>query len=221
MYGHICDNMKDALRPLVAGKTVWDMGAGDLSKSKLLLKLGAKKVCAVDRRHPGNTSLLFVEHSTRIPKGISFVRKSFNEIDASDLSIEVAFVSWPLNCNLPGLVSLAMRSETVIYIGCNFNGTQCGFPAFYRHLLHRELVAHVPNKRNVLVAVKGPERASVRKPTPEEWAAMDSSVRCFEELYDEKTLEPLPLTRGEGEEKRSVPEEMWLDTPETRINLRV
>ena len=62
----------------------------------------------------------------------------------------------------------------------------CGWPALFWSLLGRELLAYVPDRRNVL-AVYGQELPELRQPTGEEIAGLTTYTRMYS--YDEAERE--------------------------------
>lgn len=169
-YGKISPMMEAVLRPLVTGKVVYDLGAGDLQHARHLLRLGARRVVAIDKE-PKPT------HSP----DIEVVEGYFNQVPVPP-RIEVAFSGWPINTSTPGLVSWLEVAETVVYLGHNFDHSSCGNPALFQHLLRRKLLAWVPHRANTLIVV-GEPLAEPREPTPEEAAFGSDTVRYFERYH--------------------------------------
>tara|TARA_Y100000310_G_C20691665_1_gene822672 strand:+ start:1296 stop:1817 length:522 start_codon:yes stop_codon:yes gene_type:complete len=168
-YGLLTTEMLSALRPLVAGKVVVDLGAGNCNKAAILKGIGAATVIAVDKNPMPPTA------------GIKTVQGYFVEVaDALPELIDVAFVSWPQNYPNRGLEAILHRAEVVIYLGSNTDGNSCGDPSLYGHLLSRKLLAHVGHQRNTLIAV-GELLGEPRKPTFEEVAALSSKLLRYAE----------------------------------------
>jgi len=171
-YGLLTNKMRNAVAPLVKGKTVWDLGAGDLGHARTLLELGAALITAIDKE------------PTPPPRDcrIAVLRSYFDKLTVPDaMPIEVAFVAWPQNHPMPGLIPLLEASEVVIYLGSNTDGAACAWPPFFEHMLGRELLAHVPRKDNSLIAVGKPLPAP-RPKTPEEYAALHERMQSFSDL---------------------------------------
>jgi len=129
----------------------------------------------------GASSVLGIEPKTnKLGPNIVWYSQSFQEF-ANDLAQglvclpKMALVSWPLWNPLPGLVTLLEQVETVLYLGKNTDGTVCGPEDFWLHMLEREVLEHVPDRRNVLT-VYGPVTGKPpREPEiQEERAALDS-----------------------------------------------
>ena len=160
MYGLLTPKMRDTLRTHVQGRIVWDLGAGDLGYSNLLLTLGASKVIAIDKADmpPGSP-------------GIECRRGYFQDLAMPDMDIEVVFLSWPQNNTLWGLYEILERTTNIIYLGSNTGGSACGTPALYTQLALREVIAHVPHPRNSFI-VYGGRATTPRTLLAEEWAAL-------------------------------------------------
>lgn len=159
----ITPEQTEVLRRTVAGRSVWDLGAGrcDLAV-QMFTELGAVHVTAVDK--------VYAEMDYEAPPpGITLIGKQFHEIEP--VPIWVAVVSWPdYPRQTPGLVELLRWAERVVYIGSNFDGTCCGSDELWGHLTRREVLAHVPDRRNSLI-VYGGVMVSSRTLLPEEYAA--------------------------------------------------
>lgn len=166
-YGLMTPEMIDAITPFVKGKTVVDLGAGFCLKSRFLKELGASRVIAVDK--------------IDMPKleGIERIVGLFSDADEQlPFEIDVAFVSWPQNYNVPGLVEIIERCKILIYIGNNFDGNRCGFPKLFVHMLSRTLLHDISLKSNSLVIV-GEPLEDHRAPTVEEKAALTLELTPF------------------------------------------
>lgn len=150
---------RDALRPYVTGRTVHDLGAGDLEEAHALISLGAVRVVAIDRNPMPEP----------IVNGIQREVCHFDEWQ-HDGVIHVSFLGWPANWDT-GVLRLLRSSEYVIYHGKCTDGTMCGYPAMWHHLLNREVLVHVHSRASILI-VYGPG-AIVREPLPEERCGMD------------------------------------------------
>jgi len=172
MFGHLTRKMKKILPQYIVGKELWDLGAGKLGHSFALLKAGAASVVAVDK-DPG----------TKKHPLLRTIRGYFDQVAVPEKGIEVAFVSWPSNHHLPGLLALLEVSQVVIYLGSNTDGTSCGWSGLFRHLTRRELLAHVPDKLNSLI-ICGGQLQRARPPTPEEIAALHGSMMSFDQARE-------------------------------------
>ena len=183
-YGEITTEMEAVLRPLVKGKVVYDLGAGDLHHARHLLQLGARRIVAIDK---GDFVAIDKEYQPPSTPRIETISGYFDAVPIPPGGIEVAFVCWPCNRYNPGLVTWLEAAEYVIYIGSNFDGTACGSPDLFEHLLRRRLTGYVPHRRNSLVAVA--ERLpEPRETTPEEAAARSPTIRHGFAYDDESQL---------------------------------
>jgi hypothetical protein len=171
-YGTLSKAQCKAVRPYVEGRTVHDIGAGDLEIAKRIIDLGAEHIVAVDK-----------ERSPCLPSNrITRIWSTFEEFaDPTPTSI----ISWPVTCGVPGLLRIIAGSETVIYLGKNTDGLVCGFQELWEHLSEREVLAHVPEKENTLI-VYGQVQGVLHDPLPEEWAALH-----LEKIWSYKSLQDM------------------------------
>ncbi len=169
-YGLLSVKMLETIRPLVAGKTVVDLGAGSCDKAVILKGLGAA-VIAIDKS--------FMRPIEGIEQHCGYFVE-FADLDDRTLpeEIDVAFVSWPQNYRLNGLVRILERAGTVIYLGSNTDGNACGHRDLFLHMLTRKLEAYVPDRKNSLVVV-GEALGRMRKPTFEEKAGLSTHLLRF------------------------------------------
>jgi hypothetical protein len=151
----------------VKGREVTDLGAGDLTLSRLCVHLGAKSVIAIDKEVLWNDpNSVFVAACT--PE-IKVYRCHFTEYRAD---IDVAVLAWPINHDC-GLDQLVDRADVVIYLGKCTDGTMCGTPRLWYNLSCREVLSHKPDRSNTLI-VYGPKRDDTRLPLLEERAGINS-----------------------------------------------
>jgi len=172
-FGHLTEVMAQTIRTYVEGKHVWDLGSGDFHYALELMLLGARSVLAIDK-----------EWRERPPNGISFRQDYFFNITPEP--IDVAFVSWPANHTLTGLIGILERAQTVIYLGCNLDGSACGWRGLFEHLTSRELLAHIPHRRNTLL-VCGRTLDVPREPTGEERGGLTTEGLTFDGVYSTST----------------------------------
>lgn len=159
-YGVITLEQAEFIRWFVAGRHVTDLGAGDCEHTQRLLGCGATRVTAVDKQ------LL----PTGWPIGcMDLIETYFRDFDDP---VDVAFLSWPPNWACPGLVEALGRASTVIYLGKNTDGTSCGWPGLWQHLVRRTILAEYPNPSNTLIVYGRP--CPERPLLPEEAAALDT-----------------------------------------------
>jgi hypothetical protein len=160
-----------ALKSIVTGLIVHDLGAGDLSLAEHLIDFGALHVVAIDKEP------LPRMHSSRITYSRGYFEQYYDPID-------VAVVSWPPTYCI-GLPSLVKRARVVVYIGKNTDGTACGSSELFGHLLTRELSVYLPDRHNTLICYGNPT-SEIRKPQGEELAAISccraAPVLHFEEV---------------------------------------
>ena len=154
-YGRLTEAQAEIVRTYVAKKWVADLGAGDLSLSRELLRLGAACVDAVDTKLP-----------PRAPKRVLRHPCYFHDYVGSP---EVGFVSWPVNWDV-NLPTVLRRIPTVLYLGTNVGGTACGDIELWRYLTTREVLAHSPDRENTLTVYGS--REVERELTGEEFAAL-------------------------------------------------
>lgn len=174
-YHRLSENQLCAIEPYIRKQIVYDLGAGDCSSSTLLLSRGASRVMAIDKD----------DQRTGYP---DFLRMGFDQLAAVVKDIDVAFISWPVNHYIPGLLQLIRKTAIVIYLGSNTDGNACGHPHYFEDFRHRELLAYVPEKPNTL-AVYGnylDEPRSFEKLRGEEIAAItifqQDRILTFEEV---------------------------------------
>lgn len=160
-FGTMTPQMRGAISPYVYGELVWDLGAGDLWHSKMLVALGATGVVAVDKE----------ELPPSPDPRIRTTRSYFDAVETPPEGLSVAYLAWPINhAHIPGLGQLLSRSRTVVYIGSNTHGSACGGPSLMAHLASRSVLAHIPDPQNSLI-IYG-EWVGKRALLPEEWAAL-------------------------------------------------
>jgi len=154
----------------IRGKTVWDLGSGDCLRANKLLKMGAAQVYAVDKE-PFAPS--------RPSRGLTWVHSLFKDLEVPQEGFQVAWVAWPQNCPLPGLVRLLEAAEVVIYLGCNTGGTSCGNPELFEHFRTREVLAEILVRQNCLT-VYGAVTRRYRAATLEEAVVREGEMLSFE-----------------------------------------
>lgn len=175
-WGKPHPSMRNPLYLAIQGKHVLDLGAGDFTLSRYLLQHGAKFVTAVEPHNPSRYG-----PPVKAPPNFVHLPVYFDNDTLPDYikttNVEVAFLSWPANHHLPGLLPLLREIPTILYLGTNFNGTSCGHPALFKFFLTRELVAFVdrqPHNSMIILGERLPK--GQRLPTPEEDAALAEDV---------------------------------------------
>ena len=148
MFGVMTVDMESVVREVVRDMVVWDLGAGPaLPYAGRLVQLGATRVVAVDKLED---VLIWPRHDR-----VEVRHAMFADVLPPEEGIDVAFVSWPVNRRLPGLVPLLEASRTVVYLGKNSRVEACGSRAMFDHLLRRDVLRELQHARNDLV-VYGP-----------------------------------------------------------------
>ena len=167
-FGCMTATMRAVMAPHLKDKIVIDLGAGSGRHARYMARHGgASHVHAVDKGTLGSAA----DHA-RITKyeHTPYIRLVTGAQPAPEY--DVAFVAWPVNYYTEGLVELCERAKTVIYLGCNYNGTACGNTKLFEHFISRELLAEVPHERNTLL-ILGDPLSERRVPTFEEFGGLD------------------------------------------------
>lgn len=157
-YGEITDEMQQVLTPFVDGKTVYDLGAGDLAHSHLLVRLGAEGVVAVDK----------APMPTPRRAEVSRLQGHFGQLPVPE-HIDVAFLCWPQTYPMPGLLDWLDAADVVVYVGHNFDDSHCGPPELFFYMTWRAVLEEVLGRRNTLL-VLGDRLAEPRPMIAEEAA---------------------------------------------------
>lgn len=173
-YGDLNQDQELLVKRFVQGQVVHDLGAGDLYLSCELLRLGASKVIAIDKN-----PIQFKD----IPAEIEYRLTTFQSI--LDDPIQVAFLSWPPNFDT-GLGSILRRSQVILYLGKNTDGTACGTPEMFQYLLRRK-AEYLPDRHNTLICYTDFMKVE-REPLPEEEACLMSYTDLRYRLYDQVEL---------------------------------
>lgn len=175
-YGRLNQAQRLAVTPHLIGKTLHDLGAGDLELAQECLSLGAKHIVAIDK-----------EMSRRKQAKITKLHLNFSEFKEPAPTV---ILSWPVNWVVEGLLRIVKEAETVVYLGTNTDSMACGTKTLWKHLATREVLAHVPVHGNTLI-VYGALLEKSRKVLPEEYAALNTDeIYSFESLYG-----PNPVVR--------------------------
>jgi hypothetical protein len=162
--------MQSLLRGLIRNQIVYDLGGGSCEHACWFLSNYAKTVEVVDR-NPAPKCL---------PYQLRFHQRRFDEyLKEAPESASLAFLSWPCNWNMTGLVALLSRFSQVIYLGKNTDGSSCGGPDLWEHLQTRRVLHYIAHPSNCLTLYGEPLlRGERRLPTGEERAALDTS-KCY------------------------------------------
>ena len=180
-FGRLSEDQEKVLAPFVKDKIVHDLGAGFCDLSLRLLELGASRVVAIDKdRMPrlehlagrvAQARATFAEAAGFGSPG-GFSDEEARRARSLARTIDVAFLSWPRENKVPGLVELLGRARIVVYLGKNTDMSMCGWPGmFLEALLPRSVLAHAPEQRNTLI-VYGPRSNEPRRILGEEAAAL-------------------------------------------------
>lgn len=164
------DKQLSAIAEAVDSRHVHDLGAGDCRLAVLLLmECNARTVTAIDCELPDGGRRRALEYM--LPGDLLFVESTFAEYVPSE-PIDVAFVSWPPNRFVRGLVDLAASARTIIYLGSNVDCSACGGLDLLQYFLCRELQRYIPARQSTLL-VLGDLLEHPREPTGEERAGID------------------------------------------------
>jgi hypothetical protein len=186
-YGKMNEEQMKVIQGAVKDKTVFDLGAGDYTNSLILRGLGASRIVAIDKEFFGPTN--------RPTKGVTQYQmtfKAFLHVQRTKLQKvdfpkrgDVAFLSWPANYEMKGLLDLLSWFDTIIYLGKNTDSTACAWPEFFRVMQKRPVLSYVPHRRNTLIHYGATDRKLERGMKGEELAGMDDITSyTFQEAED-------------------------------------
>lgn len=151
------NRQEDSIRLYIEGRSVIDLGAGCLNLAMQLKRLGASSVLAVDE-----VDMPFCD-------GIETQQKCF--IDVTE-TLDVAFLSRPINRFCEGLNEILDRHEIVIYLGSNLAGSACGSLELFQYLVKRNPLAHILEPTGTMLIYSKATR--VESLYAEEIAALDA-----------------------------------------------
>jgi len=161
-FGFVSAEIWQTIATFVRGKHVWDLGAGDMNRARMLHGMGAT-VTAVDKERMEDV------HDIERWKGTFEFLLPY----LGDARMEVACVFWPVNrpCGLGDLVA---KADRVIYLGQNASdtGTAAGGPGFWSEVSRRRVLAAVEHEKNTLI-VYGRRADDKRSLLKEEAAAYE------------------------------------------------
>ena len=160
-FGRFTPEMDAVVLPLIKDKHVYDLGAGDCGHARWLARSGARLVTAVDKE----------KMPSRRNRKIHLVQDLFIDLEIPD-RIDVAFLAWPQNMRLLGLIDILRVADRIIYLGSNMYGTACGWPALFDYFTTREELEYIEHSQNSLI-VLGQPLETWRSPNAEEQAALD------------------------------------------------
>lgn len=161
----ISERWYQLVREHVPGEVVWDLGAGNGYYTSLLIQEGASRVIAVDKEQ---------SHDWQVPQDerVTRIRCSFSQVRVPEVQ-PVAYLSFPSNYPLPGLVDLLKNFRKVIYFGSNLGNTSCGDVSLFEHLSSREVLGSI-TRFNTTLTVYGPEPRGSSLLLPEEFGALNT-----------------------------------------------
>ena len=160
MRGSFNTGHQEILAPLVSGRVVHDLGAGDLTLAHDLVGLRASKVIAVDKERmpsPESDKVECIQSYFKAYKG----------------KPDIVLLSWPVNWD-SDVLHLIEMARVIIYVGRNTNGVACGYAALWRYLETREVLHYDDQDQRSTLIVYGPGRRAGGR-LPEEHAAIDQS----------------------------------------------
>lgn len=152
------------LQSCCKGKVVLDIGGYDASLASKLIDGGAKAVTVLDKERP-------THEQNRYPAQINCQQQTFEEFIHSDKrNWEVGVLSWPINNDyaMRPAIEILKRCKTVIYLGCNLDGTQCGTQLLWQYLTTRKRITDKHERKNSLITYSAEPRPPQQQPTKEE-----------------------------------------------------
>lgn len=162
--GSVDERWHQLVREHASGEVVWDLGAGNGAYTGVLLDAGASGVVAVDKER-------YTKWKGPADARVIRVRGLFAEV-GFPAGRAVAFLSFPQNNRLPGLVELLHHFHKVIYFGSNLGGSSCGNVDLFQYLTTREVLGWSA-KFNASIITYGPEPRGCDALLPEEWGALN------------------------------------------------
>ena len=166
MYGTFPSNFCKAIAPFIKGQRLVDLGSGDMGRTDVLRLLDPAVILAVDKEPRGPAPEL---HPTIIPLQ-GYFKDVLKTIEV--FAPTVAHIAWPINNPMPGLIEILELVPTVVYVGCNTDGSSCGDIPLFKYMLTRALTLYLPEQQNSLIVLGG-KLKTPRSPTPEEDAALN------------------------------------------------
>ena len=158
-WQRISTDQMQAVQSACKNKQVLDIGAFNAALASKLIEGGARHVTTLDKEDP-----LFDEN--RFPAEISKIVATFQEFNRSHTNKNwaVGILAWPINSDyaVRPLLPILSRCKTVIYIGSNQSGSQCGTPMLWSYLSQREVLAYLPSQTNSVVIYGSQPRQTAR-----------------------------------------------------------
>jgi len=150
------------------GKLLLDLGAGFGTLAEFLLRFGATRVLCVDKEN---------HHMKSTWGEMVWSHMNFAEFSTwpLDKTFEVGIISWPTNNDMAmcPLVEILRKCASVVYIGTNKGGTQCGTPYLWEYLTSRELIVDMPGNDSSLMIYSDKPRPCGQDRTEEEIEGMN------------------------------------------------
>jgi len=137
-YWYLTPPMKDVLHAHVRNTLVYDIGAGDLSLSKLMAKT-ASEVIAIEPYAPSHA----------LPKNVTLIKDYLTEVSLPD-TLPVVMLSWPTLYEY-GITGILAQAEKVMVIANMFGGTSCGSQEMWESLMCREVIDYYRHPKNTLI----------------------------------------------------------------------
>ena len=157
MYATLTDDMKAAIKAIVKGRTVYDLGAETLSFALELVGMGAEHVTCIDRHEMPHLDRLRLASNDRINWKTQHFSELMGDIATDGMSglKDVLLMSWPVNWTT-GLSVLARLHQDayIIYLGSNRDGTACGSCELFFELMKRDVQVEIQHQRNDLIIYK-------------------------------------------------------------------
>lgn len=169
-YGQITPDMESIIKLYIKDRIVYDFGAGSCSLSIEMVRMGAKMVYAIDK----NIGSLEDEKMVKISMAFD-EHLAIRPLVKDD---SIAFISWPANYPMKGLLESLEVFKTIIYIGKNTDGSSCAWPVFFGLMMSRKLLEHIPDKQNTMLIWGEGMGNATRPPVKEERAGMDR-IKCY------------------------------------------
>lgn len=185
-YGKLTPPMEALLAGVVRGKHVWDLGAGNGELTRRIVGWGASHVTAVEK----DRDLTPKAHMGSLTWLPLYFEQARLQVPPEPGGIDVAFVSWPQNTPLYGLVELLGMARTVVYVGSNTDGNACGWPELFMYFKTRKVLHQVPDRRNSMTVYGAvfPQGAPKRAETHEELAVLSRLMLSFEDALGAANL---------------------------------
>jgi len=166
MYGNYTNEQRTLIQETVKDQDVIDLGCGiDMGWIPILMKT-ARSVIGVDKE---------LRYGAVYPdKRVTLHRTHYHNYKG--VVPKVAFLSWPPNYELKGLIDILIQVDVIIYNGSNRSPVACGFSDLYAYFLLRELIRYeeynLSEWKNTNLIVLGKPDGRIRRPVDEEILGM-------------------------------------------------